>query len=164
MKEETYEIGFLELYTIQPSQFPKAKNPAVDVQFVTDFNLEAFLELQYNEDLKYGETFAIQKQDLLRRQFHDRSKQQIIAYYEGIPAGSTELVEQAEIAEIDNFFVIKSFQRKGIGSQIQQFVMETFRTKTVILVADGEDTAREMYQKQNYAYQGYQYEALKTEN
>ncbi|GIO24031.1 DUF5613 domain-containing protein [Oceanobacillus sp. J11TS1] len=32
-----YEIGFLELYAIQPKHFPKVKNnPAIDIQVVTE--------------------------------------------------------------------------------------------------------------------------------
>jgi len=58
---------------------------------------------------------------------------------------------------------LASYQRMGIGSTIQHFVMEHFHTKTVILVADGEDTPREMYQNQNYRFEGFQFEALKVE-
>lgn len=161
---ESYTIGFLELYAIQPSVFTVAKNVAIDVELVTDSNIEHFLKLQYDEDLKYGEGFAKDKQHLLLRQFQDRSKQQIIAYYDGIPSGSAEIIEQAETVEIDNLFVIGELQRKGIGGQIQRFVMDKYEHKTVILLADGEDTAREMYQKQNYEYQGFRFEVLKVEN
>ncbi|MEO4052257.1 GNAT family N-acetyltransferase [Solibacillus sp. CAU 1738] len=158
-----YDIGFLELYAISPSEFPTTKNSTIDVQLVTNDNIDAFLQLQYDADLKYGETFAKEKQAILHHQFLDGSKHQIIAYYAGIPVGSVEIIEQSETAEIDNLFVVEAFQRKGVGSQIQQFVMEKFQNKTVILVADGEDTAREMYQKQNYVYLGFQYEVLKVE-
>lgn len=40
--------------------------------------------------------------------------------------------------------------------------MESFPEKTVILVADGEDTPREMYKKQNYQYHGFRYETQKV--
>jgi len=164
LKAENYEMGYLELYIIQPSAFTVAKKVTIDIQFVTDSNVEDFLKLQYDEDLKYGEGFAKDKQHLLLRQFQERSKQQIIACYDGIPAGSAELIVRADTVEIDNIFVIKELQRKGIGGQIQRFVMDNYEHKTVILLADGEDTAREMYQKQNYVYQGFRFEVLKVEN
>jgi hypothetical protein len=41
-------------------------------------------------------------------------------------------------------------------------VMDRFANNTIILVADGEDTPREMYQKQNYRYLGFRYEAQKV--
>jgi len=163
LTDANYDIGFLELYTIEPSQFPTSVHHHVKVQPVTEENLEAFLKLQYEEDLKYGENFASEKQALLQRQFHDAHKHQLLAYYDGIPVGSTELIEEKTTVEIDNLFVLEAFQRKGIGSQLQQYVMQKFPDKIVILVADGEDTPREMYQKQNYVYQGFQYEALKVE-
>lgn len=165
LKEENYNIGFLELYTIQPSQFTVAKDPNINVQSVTEKNLDDFLKLQYNEDLKYGENFATQKQTMIRRQFQEESdRYQILAYNkEGVPVGSVEISEKEHTAEIDNLFVIESHQRKGIGGQLQRRVMDQFSDKTIILVADGEDTPRDMYQKQNYKYQGFQYEVLKVE-
>lgn len=163
LQAESYDIGYLELYAIEPGQFKIAQHSSVDVQLVSDINMEAFLKLQYDEDLKYGETFAKEKRKLLLRQFDDGSKLQIIAYYEGNPAGVVEVIERDETAEIDNFFVAEPFQRKGVGGQIQRFVMDLFADKTVILLADGEDTAREMYQKQNYVYLGFRYEILKVE-
>ena len=44
---------------------------------------------------------------------------------------------------------------------MQRKIMDLFPNKTIILLADGEDTPREMYQRQNYQQQGFQYEALK---
>ena len=160
--EESYDIGFLELYTIEPSQFVTSTHRQVDIQPVTEDNLEVFLKLQYLEDLRYGETFATEKQAFLKRRFQDAHKHQLIAYYEGNPVGSVELIEEDRTVEIDNLFVQEAFQRRGIGTQLQQYVMENFHHKMVILVADGEDTARDMYQKQNYVYQGFQYEVLKV--
>ena len=64
--------------------------------------------------------------------------------------------------EIDSLSVHPNYQRQGIGTKIQQFVMEHYPKKTIILVADGEDTPREMYTKQGYSYVGKQYNALKT--
>ncbi|WP_339260221.1 GNAT family N-acetyltransferase [Lysinibacillus sp. FSL K6-3209] len=163
LTDENYDIGFLELYTIEPSHFPAKVNEHVEVRPVTDDNLEEFLTLQYKEDLRYGETFATEKQALLKHRFHDSKKHQLLAYYEGIPVGSTELIEEDTTVEIDNLFVLEAFQRKGIGTQLQQYVMQHFQQKTVILVADGEDTPRDMYQKQHYIYRGFQYEVLKVE-
>lgn len=37
--------------------------------------------------------------------------------------------------------------------------MKKFADKQIFLMADGDDTPREMYQKQNYMLQGLQYQA-----
>ena len=87
---------------------------------------------------------------------------QIMAYYQGLPAGAVDVIIAEETAEIDGLSVKEAFQKKGIGSRLQRFVMDTFADKTIILVADGEDTPREMYQKQNYQYLGFQYEIQKV--
>ncbi|WP_066307430.1 GNAT family N-acetyltransferase [Bacillus sp. FJAT-29814] len=158
-----YEIGFLELYAIEPKHFPSViNNPDIDIQVVTNQNLEVFLDLQYQHDLTYGIEFAKQKVDLIKRQFEDQKVQQVLAFYKGSPAGYVDVIISSETAEIDNLTVDELYQKKGIGSRLQKFVMELFPEKIAILVADGEDTPREMYRKQNYQYYGFKYEALKV--
>ncbi|WP_234402358.1 GNAT family N-acetyltransferase [Oceanobacillus damuensis] len=164
-KENEYEIGFLELYSIEPNLFPHIeKSPDIEIESVTEKNLETFLSLKYEQDLKFGEAFAKHKRKLSKRLFDDSGVMQIIAYYKGEPAGSVDVIIKKETAEIDSLDVNESLRRIGIGSRLQKFVMEAFHDKTIILVADGEDTAREMYRKQNYKYHGFNYEILKIFN
>ncbi len=86
----------------------------------------------------------------------------MLALYKGNPAGSVDIIIEKDTAEIDGLVVDEDFQKKGIGSRLQKFVMENFHDKTIILVADGEDTPREMYRRQNYQYHGFKYHAQKV--
>ncbi|MEW9677117.1 GNAT family N-acetyltransferase [Lentibacillus sp. L22] len=157
-----YDVGFLELYAIQPSQFPSiADNPDIQVYQVRGNHVQEFLALRYRQDLQFGKEFADQRVNLTRRQLEDPAIIQLIAYYQGVPAGSVDVIIADDTVEIDGLHVGESFQRKGIGSRLQQYVMQTFPDKTVILVADGEDTPKEMYRKQHYNYLGFQYEVQK---
>ncbi|MFJ7726794.1 GNAT family N-acetyltransferase [Neobacillus sp. NPDC097160] len=163
MNQSGYAIGFLELYTIQPHQFPFViNNPDIVIDVVTDKNFEAYLEFQYQQDLEFGSEFANQKIELHKRNFEDKNILQLIALYKGNPAGSVDVIISKETAEIDGLVVDENFQKKGIGSRLQKFVMEEFHDKTIILVADGEDTPREMYRRQNYQNHGYKYHADKV--
>lgn len=164
LNQEEYDIGFLELYAIQPIQFPEVKdNPDIEVQIVTEHNLKAFLTLQYLQDIVFGSNFANQKVELNKRIFEDPNFMQLLALYKGTPAGVVDVIISKDTAEIDNLGVDETFQKKGIGSKIQKFVMDTFEDKTVILVADGQDTPKEMYKRQNYQYLGYQYYTQKVD-
>ena len=162
LTDKGYEISFLELYAIQPKHFPLVRNnPDIDIQVVTDENIESLLDLQYKHDLEIGTEFAEQKADLIKRQFNDQDILQVLAFYKGSPAGYVDVIISNETVEIDNLSVDEEYQKKGIGSRLQKFVMDSFPEKVVILVADGEDTPREMYKKQNYQYHGFTYEILK---
>jgi len=165
LNQKDYDIGFLELYAIEPNQFPKVKdNPDIDVQIVTEKNLMPFLAFQYQQDIVFGSNFANQKVELNKQIFKDPNFMQLLALYKGTPAGAVDVIISQDTAEIDNLGVDEAFQRKGIGSRIQKFVMDTFRDKSVILVADGQDTPKEMYKRQNYQYLGYQYYTQKVED
>jgi GNAT superfamily N-acetyltransferase len=163
MNDAGYEIGFIELYAIQPNQFPLVKdNPEIEIHIVTNKNIQTFLQLQYQQDLKFGSEFANQKIELHKRNFEDQKILQLLAFYKGTPAGSMDVIISKDTAEIDGLVVDENFQKKGIGSRLQKFVMEEFYNKTIILVADGEDTPREMYKRQNYQYHGFKYQSQKV--
>lgn len=163
LRDDDYAVGFLELYAIEPGRFPQVeRHPDIEIQAVTEDNLDAYLRLQDERNLLYGQDFADQIREYLKRNCRNPDRMHVLALYQGVPAGSVDLILSAETVEIDNLAVKDEFQRKGIGSRLQKFVMDTFPEKTVILVADGEDTPREMYRKQNYQYAGFQYYAQKV--
>ncbi|WP_373894063.1 GNAT family N-acetyltransferase [Virgibacillus sp. CBA3643] len=163
LNKSGYENGFLELYAIHPDQFSAVEDqPDIDIQVVTDDNFETYLSLQYQQDLAFGSEFAEAKIDLAKRQFKEEARIiRVLAFYKGTPAGYVDVITTDKTAEIDNLTVDEAFQKKGIGSRLQKFVMDNYPDKAVILVADGEDTVREMYRKQNYQYLGFQNEVQK---
>ena len=164
LTDTSYEIGFLELYTIEPKCFPAVENNSeIDSQLVTDKTLAMLLDLQYKHSLAYGEAFAKQKIDLIKRQFVNPAIQQLLAFYKGEPVGYLDIIISSKTIEIDDLSVSQAFQRKGIGSHLQRYAMDLFPEKTVLLMADGEDTPREMYKKQQYKNVGFKYEVQKGE-
>ncbi|MBS3681337.1 GNAT family N-acetyltransferase [Ornithinibacillus massiliensis] len=165
LQEQHYTVGTNELYSIKPQDFPELSiNPDIQVEEVNSSTYKDYLTLQYEQDVQFGESYAEAKKILHHANFQSDRVVQIIAYDKDIPVGAVDVILQDLTAEMDNLFVQDSYQRKGIGSSIQRFVMDLFRDRIVILIADGEDTPREMYRKQNYHYEGFQIEVLKVYN
>ena len=163
VQAQGYEINFLEMYAIRPTEFIKDRiNTDVKIEYVTKETLSQYVALHYEDALQWGETFAFNKQNMLIRDFHEQRKKQIVAIRNGEVIGSVDVIVNEDTAELDQFYVIPSYQRQGVGTIIQQFVMNEFVDKFIILVADGEDTPREMYAKQGYCYIGKQNSILKT--
>ncbi|MBR7794727.1 MAG: GNAT family N-acetyltransferase [Bacillota bacterium] len=161
---QSFEYGYLELYAIQPEQFPITDNhPDITIRIVSEVNFDDYLQVQYEQDLEFGEEFAKAKPALYRRHFQDETFMQIMSYYQGTAVGSLEVIIKEDTAEIDGLHVHQAFRKKGIAQRLQKFVMDQFPNKTIILVADGEDTPREMYIRQNYRYLGFQYEVQKVD-
>jgi len=157
-----YSIGMTELYVLKPGQFIGRKAVEdIRITSVDDTNADPFLKMQYSQDRLYGETFAKQKQDLLKQQIQDPDRLMVMAYDEGTPAGFAEVIIKEQTAEIDNLLVLEESRGKGIGTAIQQYVVNIFPDKMIILVADGDDTPRQMYKKQGYQYRGFRYEVQK---
>lgn len=158
-----YDIGILEMYAIDPKTFHSNDQSSAQVQFISEKTLEAYCNIHYKEAKQWGESYALSKRELLKKDYYNKRKQQIIALMDGDIVGSVDVIVREQTAEIDNFFVLPSFQRQGIGSKMQQFVMQHYAEKSIILVADGEDTPKDMYVKQGYRFIGFQYNALKAE-
>jgi GNAT superfamily N-acetyltransferase len=163
VKRQGYEMNYNEMYTIRPNVFLKdTTNPNVKVEYVTKETLPQYLALHYEDALQWGEKYAFDKRKMQIRDFKEQRKKQIIAIQNGEVIGSIDIIVKEHTVELDHFYVLPTYQRQGVGSSIQQFVMNEFVDKIMILVTDGQDTAREMYIKQGYCYIGKQYSILKT--
>ncbi|API92655.1 MULTISPECIES: GNAT family N-acetyltransferase [unclassified Virgibacillus] len=161
--ENNYNYRYLELFTIKPSEFPRVeKDSNISIQFVTENEYMDYSNLKYQQDVLFGSEFAKAQRDVYKKDFQNPNKWQIVSYFRGNISGCVDVIIGKGTAEIDNLFVLEEYRKQGIGSMLQQFVMDHCPDKLVILVADGEDTPREMYIKQRYCYRGFQYEVQKV--
>lgn len=160
IKNRGYDEALLEMYSVFPNEF-QGNLDCTNVCFVTEENLEDFLELQYMEDLRFGLTYANEKVPFLKSLFLREDYTAAIIYEGNEAVGSVELIIKSHSVEIDNLFIKEPYRKKGYATRLQAFVMKNFSNKQIILVADGEDTPKQMYQKQGYKLVGFQYEILK---
>lgn len=160
-----FSLDVLELYAASPGTFVPTrsdKKPSdVRVEWVNADNRDAYLTLSTQADKEISAEFAVQKQPYTLAKFANPAFRPIVALCSDEAVGSIDLYLKADSIEIDNFYVGIDSRCKGIGTALQQFVMEHADGKTVLLVADAADTAREMYNRQNYTYISFRYELLK---
>src|SRR5699024_2340951 len=77
-----YDIGFLELYGIQPEHFPSVQtNVDIDIQTVTEANMDILIDLQYKRALEFCREFANEQVKLTNRQFKNPRLEHIFALY-----------------------------------------------------------------------------------
>jgi len=160
-----FSLDVLELYAAPPGTFMPTSNETpsdVKVEWVNADNRAAYLALSARADKDVSETFAKQKQPYTQAKFDNPAFCPIVAIRSDEAVGSIDLYLKENSIEIDNFYVATDFRRTGVGTALQQFVMEHADGKTVLLVADAADTAREMYNRQNYTYISFRYELLKV--
>lgn len=162
LEQQQYSISILELYAVKPNKFQGQQNEDVLVQFVNEHTLEGYIQLHFEDTLQWGEKYANDMCSFRKSNFVNEKINQVVAIYEDKIVGSVDLIVTELTVEIDNLYVLPTMQKKGVGSSIQHFVMDNYPNKIVILVADGEDTPREMYKKQGYEYLGFELNALKS--
>lgn len=166
-KNKGFQLGVMELYAIESEtlqQLPVNNN--VEIKVVDQTTLEDYLQIHYHFAQPFGEAFAEESCQSVRQQFADDHITRLVAYLNDLPVASVDFIENESTIEIDSFGVLDDYQRQGIGSTIQAFIGEyatKHGNKTIILVADGEDTAKDMYLKQGYVFLSFAYHVLKTD-
>lgn len=166
IRNEGFQLGLLELYAIDSVTLKQFEsNIQVDIEPVTSFNMEDYLSV-YNEFSKpYGEAFTKESEERTREailnQIDDVTR--IVAYYLHKSVGILDVIVTDETVEIDGFGVLEDYRHKGIGTTMQSYVGHLAGSRPVILVADGDDTAKDMYIKQGYIFQSFQYQIVKED-
>lgn len=160
--KEGFELGLLEMYAIEAEALQAELPEHLDIRWVDIYHLEDYLKICRYFSLDYGRDYADETVKTLREQFEGSTHvKRVIAYHEGKPIGTLDIIESDAAIEIDSFGVIKEMRRQGVGRAMQAFVANYAKKKPIILIADGEDTAKDMYIKQGYTYISYSYNVVK---
>lgn len=152
----------MELYVVEGEDLSKLpQNQQVEIQHVSEQNIEDYLKIYQYFAQPFGESYAIASAQHIRAYYENDIPQRLIAYINQQPVGIVDLIVSMKSIEIDGFGVLETYRHQGVGSTIQAYIGEVAEKKPVILVADGEDTAKDMYLKQGYTFLGYRYQILK---
>jgi len=127
---------------------------------------EDFLSLNFEEDLTHSKELAEHKTDVYTDQFQQNHVEFLLASIDGQPVGSLILITSDDYLEVDNVLTVKAFRKMGVASTMLDFVMHLAKQneKEVILIADAEDTPKEMYLKQGFTSVSTHIQAQKNMN
>ena len=163
INQEQFELGLMELYAIEPQNFKKYVDSEVEVKVVDEHTIDDYISVHSQFAAPYGEEYVRESSNMIKNQYINDAKTRLIAYKQGVPAGILDLIIDETTVEIDGFGVLACHQRQGVGSVMQSFVAELAMQKPLILIADGEDSAKEMYVKQGYVFISFCYHIVKED-
>ncbi|MBZ9687428.1 GNAT family N-acetyltransferase [Clostridium estertheticum] len=81
---------------------------------------------------------------------HNSNLDLYVCDYNGISIGKCEFMLNNDIAKIEDFDIIKNYQRKGFGTSVIKHLLEEAKNQCiefVYLITDSGDSAKEMYKK-----------------
>lgn len=165
LSEENYELGKQKLLQIHPENFTyETRRSTVQFQIVTEELLPEFLKLNYAEDLEEGIAYAKHKESFYLYQFQQPHVKFLLASLDDHPVGSMIVISSTNHLEIDNVLTNKAYRKQGVATSMITHVVNEARQKhkTIILVADAEDTAKEMYKKMGFQTIATQIQAQKA--
>ncbi|HDH6668114.1 TPA: GNAT family N-acetyltransferase [Staphylococcus aureus] len=166
-KDMNFELGIMELYAIESDALANLpRNSDVEIAIVDESHIDAYLKVAYQFSLPFGKDYADAHEEMVREHYQKDVIKRLVAYLNNEPIGVVDVIESENYIELDGFGVLEQFRHQGIGSTIQSLIGEyaiSKNHKPIILVADGEDTAKDMYAKQGYVYQSFCYQILKED-
>ena len=86
-----------------------------------------------------------------------------VCYHNEEPVGNCEFHRFGNVAKIEDFDILEMHQRKGYGSQVLRALMkeaENQKAEIAYVVTDFDETAKEMYMKNGFAFAGMRYEIM----
>lgn len=164
LDKNEYKIGMQNLYWITPELFNVKKiNKELSIQIVTDQNFEDFLKINLEEDYKHGAEFFEHKKRVYPYQYQKEHTYFILAYLNHVPVGSFILIDSKDYLEVDNVLTHYKFRGNKVATTMLDYAINERANKdqAVILVADAEDTPKEMYEDLGFQYVSYQISAQK---
>ncbi len=83
-----------------------------------------------------------------------------VGYHNQVCIGNCELFIDKDIAKLEDFDIVQSYQKQGFGTSFLSYLLTIAHQKvnTLYLVTDAEDTAKEMYYKCGFEKAGSKYE------
>lgn len=164
-RQKGFRLGQLELYAITSKEFIQNYSERslenVKLLDVQDEHLADYLKIFETFAMPFGKAFAREAVEEVKSCHHRDEVRRVIAYDHTTPVGILDLIEADTTVEIDGFGVLPESQGLGIGTAMQLHIAQCYDDKTIILVADAEDTAKDMYLKQGYRFVSDCYHVVK---
>lgn len=143
------------------------KKRDVEISIVNPLTDDPFFDFLYSDSVAFGEEYA---KGNIKRQRDVLTQNQgqyfyLQAIYEGEVVGMINAFVDQGIAKIDDFTVKDDLQKKGIGSALMYEllnILKSMNVSYVYLVADQEDTPKDMYQRWGFEFISDYYIVRKT--
>lgn len=152
------DFSFLEPYHLDRNGYFFAELEDINIETknqyeirkVDDRSKDMFLEHLYQDSKIYGENYA---KENAKRQWQVLSEEANYAYYIALDQnhiiGNINVFIDGKYAKVDDFSVLPTYQRQGVGSFLMKSVLAILKdkgVKSVYLVSSMDDTPKEMYQ------------------
>lgn len=162
LRTEGFELGCVEMYAIDGVALQALSEETLHLVKVNSHRMNDYLEIFSELSTPYGTIYVNEACNYIREQVsHGKGGlDYYVAYENDVPVAILNLIEGETTLELDGFAVKPEYQKQGYGKRIQAEIGKRAGQRSVILVADAEDTVKDMYIKQGYTYMHFRYSAL----
>ena len=120
------------------------------INIVDKNNIEEVSKFLYEDSLEYGEEYSKKNTKRMIDFILDNNSYGFIIKEDNKIIGFINAYIENDICDLEDFFILDEYQRKGYGSNLFKYALDFCKNKgcnIVTLVADDLDTPKEMYKK-----------------
>ena len=149
-----YRVGMQNLYAANQHDLNiPSINEELVIKKVTPATLNDFIKMNIDEDDTYDENIKKYRQKLYTYQAKMTHVDFFIAYSHQLPVGSLVTIASKLFLEIDNVLTVPSFRNQKVASSLINYVIQNLaKNKSILIVADAEDTPRKIYEKIGFEF------------
>ena len=127
----------------------KTNNKGI-INIVNENNIDSVKKFLYEDSLKYGENYSLKNTKRMIDFILDNNSYGFIIKDDNKIIGFINAYIENDICDLENFFILDEYQKKGYGSNLFKYALDFCKNKgcnIVTLVADDLDSPKEMYKK-----------------
>ena len=120
------------------------------IYIVDKNNIDDVSKFLYNDSLRYGEEYSKKNTKRILDLILNNNAYGFIIKDDNQIVGFIIAYIEKDICDLEDFFILDNYQRKGYGSNLFKYALDFCKNKgcnLVSLVADFEDTPKNMYEK-----------------
>ena len=144
--EKTHEIRMFNFTNLVKLDYRIGEVKQIDSKIKDEFE-----KLIYNDDLRYGERYALGNSKRLADIVTSNDNFKAYGIYDGNKiVGSLYVYINKEMAKIEDFFIIEEYQKKGYGISLLTTVIDILKKYGVhdlSITADFDDTPKKIYER-----------------
>lgn len=122
-----------------------------DIRILDNSNKDLFLNLLFNDELEYGESYATNNSKRIVDICLNNDKFDLYGIFDKDKiVGSIHVYKNNDMAKLEDFFIIDEYQKKGYGISLLTKVIDILKKEGIYhltITADFDDTPKKIYEK-----------------
>lgn len=163
LTKQNYNEIIFSLYVLNVQDYELVVEKNIHIGELEKQDYDQYMKLTYKIDLELANLeWAEHNKNSHYENIRNDDIVQLVVKDNGNIVASVNLIMDDDYLEIDSLYVVEKYRRRGIATQLIDYIINNYNKKQIILVADSEDTPKYLYEGIGFKEVGEKRYYLKT--